>query len=222
MASQAEALAHDRHFMRAAIALSARGSGTTWPNPSVGCVIVAEGFIVGQGTTAPGGRPHAEVQALAMAGSQVRGACAYVTLEPCAHHGQTPPCAQALIEAGVARVVIACRDPDPRVDGKGAAMLRAAGIEVVEDVEKAAAERILAPFFTRVRLGRPLITLKLAATLDGKIATLSGESQWITGAAARAQGQILRGEHDGFGRQSRSKLPVAQIFSAPDGADCVG
>ncbi len=186
----------DRHFMRAAIAASQRCQGTTWPNPSVGCVIVADGRIIGQGTTAPGGRPHAETQALAMAGGAARGATAYVTLEPCAHHGQTPPCAEALIAAGIARVVIGCGDPYAQVNGAGVAKLRAAGIAVSEGVEHQAAAASLAPFLTRVRFGRPLITLKLAATLDGRIATAGGESQWITGDAARAQVHAERGRHD--------------------------
>jgi diaminohydroxyphosphoribosylaminopyrimidine deaminase/5-amino-6-(5-phosphoribosylamino)uracil reductase len=186
----------DPHFMRAAMAMGARGAGSTWPNPSVGCVIVASGQIMGVGWTAPGGRPHAETAALAMAGTAARGASAYVTLEPCAHHGETPPCVEALIAAGIARVVIACGDPDPRVNGRGVAMLRAAGIEVVCGIETTAAHDILAPFFCKILRGRPLVTLKLAATLDGRIATASGESRWITGGEARAEVHRLRGQHD--------------------------
>ena len=136
----------DTHFMRAAIALAGRALGTTWPNPAVGCVIVRGGAIVGQGITAPGGRPHAETEALAMAGEAARGATAYVTLEPCSHHGHTPPCATALIEAGVARVAIALRDPDPRVNGAGIELLRAAGIEVIEDMLAGEARPGLAGF----------------------------------------------------------------------------
>src|SRR5919206_1488733 len=124
----------DIAHMRAALALARRGLGVTWPNPSVGCVIVRDGRVVGRANTAPGGRPHAETAALARAGEQARGASAYVTLEPCCHWGRTPPCTGALIEAGVARVVIGARDPDPRVDGQGIAALRARGIEVVEGV----------------------------------------------------------------------------------------
>jgi diaminohydroxyphosphoribosylaminopyrimidine deaminase/5-amino-6-(5-phosphoribosylamino)uracil reductase len=183
-------------FMRAAIALARRALGTTWPNPAVGCVIVRDDAILAQGVTAPGGRPHAEVQALAMAGESARGATAYVTLEPCSHHGQTPPCAEALIAAGMARVVIAAGDPDPRVNGAGIARLRDAGIEVVTGVLEETATDTLAGFFSRVRLGRPLVTLKLAASLDGRIATASGESQWITSTPARKATHALRGRHD--------------------------
>ncbi|MCC6718544.1 MAG: bifunctional diaminohydroxyphosphoribosylaminopyrimidine deaminase/5-amino-6-(5-phosphoribosylamino)uracil reductase RibD [Acetobacteraceae bacterium] len=182
--------------MRAALALARRGNGLTWPNPSVGCVIVRDGRVVGRATTAPGGRPHAEPQALAMAGIAARGATAYVTLEPCCFHGRTPPCTDALIAAGVARVVIGVRDPDTRVNGAGLARLRAAGIAVTEGVLADEAEEVVAGFFTRVRHGRPLVTLKLASTLDGRIATHGGESQWITGAPARRMAHALRGRHD--------------------------
>ena len=186
----------DPSHMRAALALARRGLGTTWPNPSVGCVIVREGRVVGRGTTAAGGRPHAEAQALAMAGEQARGADAYVTLEPCNHTGQTPPCTEALIAAGVARVIVAGADPDPRVDGAGIARLRAAGIEVITGVLAEEADELQAGFLHRVRHGRPMITLKLATTLDGRIATRGGESQWITGPAAREAAHALRGQHD--------------------------
>jgi len=168
----------------------------TWPNPPVGCVLVREGSVVGRGATAPGGRPHAETVALAMAGEQARGATAYVTLEPCCHHGATPPCTEALIAAGVARVLAAVRDPDPRVDGEGLARLRAAGIAVEEGMLRAEAEEVAAGFLSRVRNGRPAITLKLAATLDGRIATHEGESRWITGGPARRAAHALRGRHD--------------------------
>jgi diaminohydroxyphosphoribosylaminopyrimidine deaminase/5-amino-6-(5-phosphoribosylamino)uracil reductase len=186
----------DTVFMRAAIALSRRALGTTWPNPAVGCVIVQDGAIIAQGVTAPGGRPHAETQALSMAGDLARGATAYVSLEPCAHYGQTPPCAQALIDAGIARVVIGARDPDARVDGAGVAMLRDAGIAVTEDVLADEAEIPLQGFLTRIRHQRPMVTLKLATTLDGRIATHSGDSQWITGEPARKSAHALRGRHD--------------------------
>ncbi len=182
--------------MRAAIGLARRALGTTWPNPAVGCLIVQNGAIVGQGITAPGGRPHAETQALAMAGEAARGATAYVTLEPCSHHGQTAPCANALIEAGVARVAIALLDPDPRVNGAGIAALREAGIEVSEDVLPDEARPGLAGFITRVTQNRPMVTLKLATTLDGRIATSAGDSQWITGTPARKSAHALRGRHD--------------------------
>jgi diaminohydroxyphosphoribosylaminopyrimidine deaminase/5-amino-6-(5-phosphoribosylamino)uracil reductase len=182
--------------MRAALALARRGLGQTWPNPSVGCVIANHNRVLGRATTAIGGRPHAETQALAIAGAQARGAVAYVTLEPCAHHGQTAPCAEALIAAGIARVVIASADPDPRVSGRGVAMLRQAGIEVVEGVLREEADEINAGFFLRTTQNRPLITLKLASTLDGRIATAEGESQWITGPEARREVHAMRGRHD--------------------------
>lgn len=187
---------NDLSHMRAALALARRGVGQCWPNPSVGCVVVNAGRVVGRAVTAAGGRPHAEPQALAMAGEAARGATVYVTLEPCCHHARTPPCTDALIAAGVARVVVAARDADPRVDGEGLAKLRAAGIDVVEGVLQAEAEEVNAGFFTRLRHGRPLITLKLASTLDGRIASHGGESQWITGDAARRAAHALRGRHD--------------------------
>ncbi len=186
----------DLSHMRAALALARRGLGTTWPNPCVGCVIVRDGRVVGRGVTQPGGRPHAETQALAMAGAAARGADAYVTLEPCNHTGQTPPCTEALIAAGIARVIVAGSDPDPRVDGAGLARLRAAGIEIVTGVLAAEADAMQAGFLHRVRHGRPLVTLKLASTLDGRIATRGGESQWITGPPAREAAHALRGQHD--------------------------
>ncbi len=182
--------------MRAALALARRGLGNAWPNPSVGCVVVRDGRVVGRAVTAPGGRPHAEPLALAMAGEAARGAIVYVTLEPCCHQGRTPPCTEALIAAGVARVVIAVRDPDPRVNGAGIVRLRAAGIVVEEGLLGTEAEEVNAGFFSRVRRGRPLVTLKLASTLDGRIATRTGESRWITGESARRMAHALRGRHD--------------------------
>ncbi len=186
----------DQSHMRAALALARRGLGVTWPNPSVGCVIVKDGRVVGRGRTADGGRPHAEVAALAMAGEAARGADAHVTLEPCSHTGQTPPCTGALIAAGVARVIVAGHDPDPRVNGAGLAQLREAGVAVVTGVMTAEADALQAGFLHRVRHGRPLVTLKLASTLDGKIATRSGESQWITGPPARQAAHAMRGQSD--------------------------
>ncbi|MEM8633126.1 MAG: bifunctional diaminohydroxyphosphoribosylaminopyrimidine deaminase/5-amino-6-(5-phosphoribosylamino)uracil reductase RibD [Pseudomonadota bacterium] len=184
--------------MALALSLGRRGLGRVWPNPAVGCVIVgASGRILGRGVTAPGGRPHAEVQALAQAGEAARGSTAYVGLEPCAHHGKTPPCAEALVTAGVARVVSAMEDPDPRVDGGGHAILRKAGIEVVTGVLEAEARHDHIGFLTRITAGRPMVTLKLATSLDGRIATASGESQWITGPAARRCVHGLRAAHDG-------------------------
>ncbi len=182
--------------MRAALALARRGLGSVWPNPAVGCVIVNGGRVVGRGWTQPGGRPHAETEALAMAGDLARGADVYVTLEPCAHHGKTPPCAEALITAGVSRVVMALQDPDPRVAGKGVEMLTRAGVKVVQGMFEAEAAELNAGFFKRLATGRPLVTLKLASTLDGRIATHSGESKWITGEAARMVGHMLRAEND--------------------------
>lgn len=186
----------DARFMALALMLGARGLGRVWPNPAVGCVIVNGGRIVGRGWTRPGGRPHAETVALAQAGAAARGATAYVTLEPCAHHGQTPPCAEALVAAGVARVVTALTDPDPRVSGRGHALLRAAGIAVTEGIGAAEARAAQRGFLSRVTAGRPMVTLKLAMTLDGRIATAAGESRWITGAAARRHVHAQRMAYD--------------------------
>jgi diaminohydroxyphosphoribosylaminopyrimidine deaminase/5-amino-6-(5-phosphoribosylamino)uracil reductase len=186
----------DTEHMAHALRLAARGLGNVWPNPAVGCVIVQRGLVVGRGWTQAGGRPHAEVRALAQAGALASGATAFVTLEPCAHHGQTPPCAEALIAAGLARVVTALTDPDPRVSGKGHQMLRAAGIDVSEGFLGPEATQLNAGFLKRVTQGLPFVTLKLAATLDGRIATASGESRWITGPAARRKVHALRLAHD--------------------------
>jgi diaminohydroxyphosphoribosylaminopyrimidine deaminase/5-amino-6-(5-phosphoribosylamino)uracil reductase len=186
----------DLAHMQSALALARRGFGTTWPNPSVGCVIVKDGRVVGRAVTAHGGRPHAEPLALEMAGASARGATVYVTLEPCCHWGRTPPCTDALIAAGVARVVIATRDPDKRVDSQGIARLTAAGIAVDEGVHEDQAKIGLAGFTRRILSGRPSVTLKLASTLDGRIATHGGESQWITGPAARGVAHAMRGRHD--------------------------
>ncbi len=182
--------------MALALSLGQRGQGNVWPNPAVGCVIVDKGRIVGRGWTQPGGRPHAETQALAQAGVSAKAATAYVTLEPCAHHGQTPPCAQALIKAGIARVVVATTDDDTRVDGRGVDMLRAAGIDVTMGVAEAEARADHAGFFMRIEQGRPTLTLKLAQSFDGRIATGTGESQWITDAPARRAVHMMRCRHD--------------------------
>jgi diaminohydroxyphosphoribosylaminopyrimidine deaminase/5-amino-6-(5-phosphoribosylamino)uracil reductase len=182
--------------MAHALRLAARGLGNVWPNPAVGCVIVKDGLIVGRGWTQPGGRPHAEVRALQQAGPFAQGATAYVTLEPCAHHGVTPPCAEALIAAKIARVVTALTDPDPRVSGRGHAMLRAAGISVTEGVLGPEATHLNAGFLKRVTHGLPFVTLKLAASLDGRTATATGESRWITGPEARRKVHALRLNHD--------------------------
>ncbi len=182
--------------MQAALGLARRGLGNVWPNPAVGCVLVKDGRVVGRGWTAKGGRPHAETRALAQAGRAAAGATAYVTLEPCCHHGQTGPCADALKAAGVARVVVAIDDPDPRVSGRGIERLRQAGVKVETGLLADIAAELNAGFFLRVGEGRPLVTLKVASSLDGRIATHRGESKWITGGAARAAGHRLRAEAD--------------------------
>lgn len=182
--------------MAAALGLARRGLGRTWPNPTVGCVIVRDGRVRARGRTRQGGRPHAETVALAAAKDDARGSTAYVSLEPCDHVGKTPPCSRALIAAGVARVVVACEDPDPRVSGAGVNTLRAAGINVIVGVRGTEARALNAGFFMRVLHGRPLFTLKLAMSLDARIATRTGESRWITGEAARAQAHAMRAAHD--------------------------
>jgi diaminohydroxyphosphoribosylaminopyrimidine deaminase/5-amino-6-(5-phosphoribosylamino)uracil reductase len=190
-------LTADERWMGAAVALGERGRGNTAPNPNVGCVIVSGDALLGEGWTQPGGRPHAEAVALAEAGPAARGGTAYVTLEPCCHRSERgPACADLLVEAGVARVVAAIWDPDPRVAGGGLERLRSAGIEVETGPGANQAERSMAGFLTRVRLGRPYVTLKLAMSLDGKIALPSGESRWITGEDARAHVHLERARSD--------------------------
>jgi diaminohydroxyphosphoribosylaminopyrimidine deaminase/5-amino-6-(5-phosphoribosylamino)uracil reductase len=187
----------DVRWMAAALALAGRTRGRTAPNPNVGCVIVGNGRVVGRGWTQPGGRPHAEAMALAEAGEAARGATAYVTLEPCAHVSRRgPACADLLVAAGVARVIAATGDPDPRTDGDGFARLRAAGIVVETGILADAARRSMAGFLTRRAHGRPHVTLKLALSLDGAAAMADGQSQWITGAAARAHTHLERSRHD--------------------------
>lgn len=182
--------------MALALSLGRRGQGTCWPNPAVGCVIVKDGRIVGRGWTQPGGRPHAETVALAQAGTAARGADVFVSLEPCSHTGKTAPCATALIKAGVRRVVAPIEDNDPRVAGRGFSMLREAGIDVTTGVlsDQAAADH--AGFFLRTDLDRPFVTLKLASSFDGRIATATGESRWITGPEARRLVHTMRARHD--------------------------
>lgn len=182
--------------MAAALSLARRGLGSTWPNPAVGCVLVRDGRVVGRGWTQPGGRPHAETEALRRAGDSARGATAYVTLEPCAHYGKTGPCADALVEAGIARVVSACTDPDDRVAGKGHARLAASGVAVTVGVMAEEAHAVNLGFFSRLLHDRPMVTLKLASSLDGRIATHGGHSKWITGDTARSWGHGLRATHD--------------------------
>ena len=204
----------DARWMALALSLGARGQGRVWPNPAVGCVLVRADRVVGRGLTAPGGRPHAETIALAQAGTAARGATAYVTLEPCAHHGQTPPCAEALIAAGVVRVVTPMTDPDSRVAGQGHEMLQEAGVTVHTGVLAEAAEETHRGFLLRQRQGRPLLTLKLATSFDGRIATATGESQWITGPAARRRVHGLRMAHDAVlvgGGTARADDPMLTV-----------
>ncbi|WP_349657030.1 bifunctional diaminohydroxyphosphoribosylaminopyrimidine deaminase/5-amino-6-(5-phosphoribosylamino)uracil reductase RibD [Xanthomonas sp. 10-10] len=184
--------ADDHRWMAQALRLAERGAYTTRPNPMVGCVIVRDGVCVGEGFHQRAGGPHAEVFALRAAGEHARGATAYVTLEPCAHYGRTPPCALALIEAGVARVVAAMADPFPQVNGGGFALLREAGIEVVAGVLQAQARELNRGFLSRVERGRPWLRVKLGASLDGRTALANGHSKWITGAHARADVQRWR------------------------------
>lgn len=202
--------------MSHALALAARGLGRTWPNPAVGCVIVKEGRVIGRGWTQPGGRPHAERMALDQAGTTAQGATAYVTLEPCAHHGKTPPCAEALSAAGLARVVTALTDPDPRVSERGHASLRANGVQVTEAVLEARARQLQAGFLKRITQGLPFVTLKLAATLDGRIATGTGESRWITGPAARRRVHLMRMTHDAVLTSSATALADDPDLTARD------
>lgn len=192
--------------MRAALALARRGLGRVWPNPAVGCILAKGSAVIARGWTQAGGRPHAEAEALARAGALAEGATVFVTLEPCAHHGKTPPCARALADAGVVRAVIACRDPDPRVEGKGIQMLESAGIEVLEGVAEEEARELNGGYFSCVEHGRPLVTLKVASSLDGRIATGRGESHWVTGEAARARAHALRASHDAIAVGSGTML----------------
>ncbi|WP_353229526.1 bifunctional diaminohydroxyphosphoribosylaminopyrimidine deaminase/5-amino-6-(5-phosphoribosylamino)uracil reductase RibD [Novosphingobium sp.] len=204
----------DFDWMNAAAALAARGRPLSRPNPAVGAVIVAHGRVVGRGHTQPGGRPHAEAMALAMAGDRAAGATLYVTLEPCAHDSaRGPACADLVVAAGLARVVIGCLDPDPRTAGAGVARLRAAGIAVTV-LDHAAARASLAGYLLRTAAARPHVTLKLATSLDGRIALASGESQWITGPAARAHVHAMRARSDAIlvgGGTLRSDAPRLDV-----------
>lgn len=224
--------------MGAALALAERARGRTAPNPNVGAVLVRDGVVVGRGWTQAGGRPHAEAMALAEADGKSRGATCYVTLEPCAHRSpRGPACADLLIEAGVARVVAALRDPDPRTDGKSAARLAAAGVAVSIGPGEASARRSMAGWLTRSALGRPMVTLKLALSLDGAVAMANGSSRWITGAEARAHAHGERSRHELIlvgrrtweadrprldvrtpGLEGRSPRPVV-LTSSPGGVD---
>ena len=182
----------DHAWMAHALRLARQGLYSTHPNPRVGCVIVKDGSLIGEGWHVRAGEPHAEVHALRQAGERARGATAYVTLEPCSHHGRTPPCAEALVKAGVARVVAAMRDPNPLVAGRGLERLRSAGIEVASGVLETEARELNIGFVKRMETGLPYLRAKLAMSLDGRTAMASGESQWITGPAARAEVQRLR------------------------------
>jgi diaminohydroxyphosphoribosylaminopyrimidine deaminase/5-amino-6-(5-phosphoribosylamino)uracil reductase len=195
MASERLAAPDDGAFMRRALALAERGWGRTAPNPMVGAVVVRDGIVVGEGWHAEYGGPHAEVEALRTAGELARGATIYVTLEPCKHHGKTPPCTEALIAAGVGRVVIACADPHPVARG-GAQRLRDAGIEVIIGVEEGAAHEVNAPFFHALASDRPFVRLKLALSLDGAIADHTRRPGWLTGEAARHEVHRLRADAD--------------------------
>ena len=185
----------DEHYMHYAIALARRGMGRTSPNPSVGCVIVKNGRVIAAARTSDGGRPHAEANALAQVGADAKGADVYVTLEPCAHHGKTPPCAEALVLSGAARVIIGCGDPDPRVSGKGLEILKLAHINTVDKFVDKDALGVNEPFLTRVTQGRPFVALKTATTSDGKLVPETG-GQWITGDLARRKVHQLRSNYE--------------------------
>ncbi|MEO6696583.1 MAG: bifunctional diaminohydroxyphosphoribosylaminopyrimidine deaminase/5-amino-6-(5-phosphoribosylamino)uracil reductase RibD, partial [Gammaproteobacteria bacterium] len=184
----------DYEYMARALQLATRGLYTTHPNPRVGCVLVRDGTIIGEGWHERAGEPHAELHALQQAAEGARGATAYVTLEPCCHHGRTPPCSEALIKAGVARVVVAMTDPNPKVAGQGLEQLKRAGIPVETGVLQSEAEKLNPGFIMRMQNRRPYVRCKLAMTLDGRTATAAGESKWITGEAARADVQRLRAQ----------------------------
>ena len=210
----------DERHMAHALALGQRGLGQVWPWPSVGCVLVRDGRVVGRGTSDAATLRHAERVALDQAGGAAKGATAYVTLEPCSHHGRTPPCADALVDAGVGRVVVAASDPNPLVAGQGIERLRSAGIPVDLGVGRAVAEAQHKGFFLSVTAGRPMVTLKLAATLDGRIATATGESRWITGPEARRVVHAMRMRHDavlvgaGTARADDPTLTVREMGAA--------
>ena len=216
----------ERQAMARALELAALGRRSTQPNPRVGCTLVKDGRIIGEGWHQRAGEPHAEVFALREAGAAARGATAFVTLEPCNHHGRTPPCSEALIAAGVARVVYACGDPNPRVDGSGAARLRAAGIEVVTGLMAEQGEELNLGFFSRMRRGRPWLRLKVAASLDGRTALAGGESRWITSPEARADVHAWRAESAAVLSTSATVLAddpelTARPSPAPDAAASV-
>ncbi|HAS8302369.1 TPA: bifunctional diaminohydroxyphosphoribosylaminopyrimidine deaminase/5-amino-6-(5-phosphoribosylamino)uracil reductase RibD [Vibrio vulnificus] len=206
-----EFTAIDRQMMLRAIALAKRGLYTTAPNPNVGCVLLRDGEIVGEGFHFRAGEPHAEVHAMRMAGDKAKGATAYVTLEPCSHYGRTPPCAEGLINAGVSRVVCAMEDPNPQVAGRGFAMLREAGIEVLVGLLQAEAEALNPAFIKRMKTGMPFVQLKMAASLDGQTALANGNSQWITSPQARRDVQRFRAQSGAI--LSTSKTVIADNAS---------
>ena len=204
----------DERWMALALSLGSRGLGKTWPNPSVGCVIISNSRVVGRGRTGDGGRPHAEVVALNQAGKQSINSTVYVTLEPCAHFGETGPCVQALIEAQVSRVVISIKDPDVRASGKGLEALKRAGITVKCGVLRDKGLNLNLGFIMRIRLNRPLVTLKLGTSFDGKIATHSRESKWITGPGARRRVHCMRSQYDAIlvgGGTARNDSPLLTV-----------
>jgi diaminohydroxyphosphoribosylaminopyrimidine deaminase/5-amino-6-(5-phosphoribosylamino)uracil reductase len=211
----------DREFMARALELARRGLHTTTPNPRVGCVIAKDGAVVGEGWHVRAGEPHAEVHALREAAAAARGATAYVTLEPCSHHGRTPPCADALIDAGIRRVVAAMRDPNPLVAGEGIARLELAGIDVTSGLLEAEARELNIGFVSRMTHGRPWLRLKVAASLDGKTALCNGRSQWITGAEARRDAHAWRAQScamlTGIGTV-RDDNPRLTVRDLPDGS----
>ena len=196
----------DVAFMQLALDLAKQGEFTTTPNPSVGCVLVNDGKVVGKGFHAKAGEPHAEVMALREAGENARGATAYVTLEPCSHFGRTPPCAKGLVEAGVSKVIAAMCDPNPQVAGKGLQILSDAGIESAVGLLEENAEQLNKGFLKRMRTGKPFVQLKLAMSIDGKTAMASGESKWITGAQARADVQQYRAKASAILSTSQTML----------------
>lgn len=215
----------DRNYMEIALALAAKARGRTSPNPMVGAVVVKDNQIVGQGYHARAGTPHAEVLALAEAGTAARGATLYVTLEPCCHHGRTPPCTEAVIAAGVTRVVVAMLDPNPLVAGGGIRRLREAGVEVVTGIMEEDALALNEIYIKYITTGLPFVTAKAAISLDGKIATRSGKSQWITGPEARAYGHCLRDWHDaimvGIGTVRADNPSLTTRLAAGEGRDPV-
>ena len=186
----------DQNWMKKALRLAVRGRGNVSPNPPVGCILVKKEKVIGRGWTQPSGRPHAEVMALKQAGERAKGATAYCTLEPCAHFGKTPPCCDALIEAGISQVIVAAKDPDPRVNGQGIKRLREAGINVVENVCKENALEVMQGFFHVQKFARPFVTLKLGMSIDSRLATIAGQSKWITGDQARRSVHLLRAKND--------------------------